>query len=221
GISLLVPPSAETVTATVRFAEYIVEPTRVEGRRRPVDYWRRKPKQTITVEVPLRPESLERGIPLPNTVGLVLTGRIQDVENAHGVPAGTRALALFLVNRRTPGEKGRRDEQFIFQVELAVECAQGIVPRPNAGGEDSDHWDERVADLQFRDRCEYAVGHNVAVEIPPGQERVTRARTTWLPFHEVRRVVAHDEPGVTVAMEDLARLADGNEVRVRLSRLPQ
>ena len=40
---------------------------------------------------------------------------------------------------------------------------------------------DRVADLQYRDRYEYAVGHNVAVEVPTGQEHVRRLRTTWLP----------------------------------------
>jgi hypothetical protein len=58
------------------------------------------------------------------------------------------------------------------------------------------------------------------VEVPPGQSPVTRVRTTWLPAVEVRRVVAHDEPGVTVAMEELARLESGADVRAKLERLP-
>lgn len=46
---------------------------------------------------------------------------------------------------------------------------------------------------QLRERVEYAVGHGVAVEVPMGQEPVTRVKTTWLPEYEVRRVVAHSE----------------------------
>src|SRR5690606_31041250 len=116
GVSLLVPRESTAIQATVSFAEYGVEPTEVAGRKRPVPYWRRKPCQTIEIKVTLEPALLRAGVPLPNTTGLSLCGRIQDVQKAHGVPEGTRALALFLINRRSVGEKGRRDEQFIFQV---------------------------------------------------------------------------------------------------------
>jgi hypothetical protein len=221
GMSLLVPYTPNAVSVTVRFAEYVIEPTSVEGRRQPFRWWRRKPKQTITVKVPLDPAELEAGTRLPDTVGLVLAGQIRDAEKAHGVPPGTRALAIFLVNKRPPGDKGRRDEQFIFQVELEVECSEGVVPRPNIGDEDSDRWDDRVADLQFRERCEYAVGHNIAVEVVSREHPVTRVKTTWLPSHEVRHVVAHHEDGVTVAMDDLAQLADGDDARRKLARLPE
>ena len=37
------------------------------------------------------------------------------------------------------------------QVGLELEFARGFVPRPNLRGEKADDWDDRVADLQFRD----------------------------------------------------------------------
>lgn len=40
-----------------------------------------------------------------------------------------------------------------------------FVPRPNLRSLESDDWDERVADLQYRDACEFAVGHSVATEV--------------------------------------------------------
>jgi hypothetical protein len=220
GMSVLVPAETRAVHATVRFAEYIIEPVPQPGRRQPLRWWRRKPKQTISVDVQLDPKVLETGVRLPNTVSLIVAGQIRDVEKAHGVPAGTRALALFLVNQRTPGEPGRRDEQMIFQVELEIECPEGIVRRPNMGDEDSDQWDEKVADLQFRERCEYAVGHNVAVEVPEGQSPIKRVKTTWLPSCQVPRIVAHEEAGVVVAMADLADLNDESDIRAKLDRLP-
>lgn len=221
GVSVLVPAQTASVHATVRFAEYIPESVQQAGRKQPARWWRRKPKQVVKIDVPLDSDVLRNGLRVPDTVGLVLFGQFREVEKAHGVDSGTLALALFLVNQRQAGDRGLRDKHLIFQVEMEVECPEGIVPRPNMGDEDSDLWDERVADLQFRGRCEYAVGHNIAVEVPPGQAHVTRVKTTWIPSHEVRRVVAHLDPAVTVAMEDLALLHDEPDVRGRLGHLPE
>ncbi|MDI1437119.1 DISARM system helicase DrmA [Polyangium sorediatum] len=237
GMSVLVPRETHAVKAVVRFAEYYPDTVKPEGRGRGKRIWKRKPRQTISADVPLDAQVLAKGIRLQDTVGLVLYGQVRAVEHARGLPEGTRALALFVVNQRGAGERGRRDEQMVFQVEMEIECAEGIVPRPNFSDEESDQWDQKVADLQFRERVEYAVGHGVAVEVPPGQSAidnggspgkpgsapkppVTRVKTTWLPEYEVRRVVAHEEAGVTVAMEELAKLQNEADVRARLERLP-
>jgi hypothetical protein len=220
GLSVLVPKGTTEVKATVSFAEYIADTVKPEGRGRGTRVWKRKPRQTISAAVPLDLKTLETGIRLPNTVGLVLYGQVRAVEHARGLADGTSALALFIVNQRGSGTQGRRDEQMIFQVEMELECPEGIVPRPNFSDEESDQWDQKIADLQFRDRVEYAVGHGVAVAVPEGQSPVTRVKTTWLPEHEVRRIVAHDEEGVTIAMDDLAQLDSPEDVRSRLKRLP-
>jgi len=98
GISVLLPAAAKSVQVFVRFAEYFVEQVRVADKKRPQPRWRRKPKQTIEVEVKLDRELLEKGIHLTDTTGLVLEGRLQPVDKSRGVE-GTQALALFLVNR--------------------------------------------------------------------------------------------------------------------------
>ncbi|WP_437650365.1 DISARM system helicase DrmA [Sorangium sp. So ce362] len=233
GMSVLVPRETRDVKATVRFAEYRPETLKPEGRGRGQRVWKRTPRQTISTDVPLDPQILKNGIRLRDTVGLVIYGQIKAVEHARGLREGTQALALFVVNQRGAGEKGRRDEQMVFQIELEIECAEGIVPRPNFSDEESDQWDQKVADLQFRERVEYAVGHGVAVVVPPGQSSlddggspgkpgspVTRVRTTWLPEYEVRRVIAHEEADVNVAMDELAKLDSAEDVRARLQRLP-
>lgn len=66
----------------------------------------------------------------------------------------------------------------MFQVELALRYDRGFLARPNQRDGQSSEWDERVADLQFRDRCEYAVGHGVSIVPPEGGGAVTSARTT-------------------------------------------
>jgi hypothetical protein len=219
GLSVLLPATAKTVAVSVRFAEYMVENVRQSDKKRPKVFWRRKPNQTIQVDVPLDRKQLEAGIQLKDTVGLVLIGRLQTITK--GVAARAQALSLFLVNKRTPVDRGRRDLEIIFQVEIELECAAGIVARPNQTGEGSDEWDESIADLQFRSRCEYAVGHNTAVQVPEGQNPVSRVKTTWIPKYEVRRVIPHEEPEVCVVMEELAVLKSGEEVRDRLGQLPK
>src|SRR5690606_33833023 len=108
---------------------------------------------------------------------------------------------------------------FLFQVTLELRSPVPLVPRPSRRGEDGTDWDERVADLQFRDHVEYAVGHGVSVEVPPQPEPVRRVRTTWLPTAEVRRVVTRETPGVVTAMEELAELPDGAAATAALTPL--
>lgn len=93
--------------------------------------------------------------------------------------------------------------------------------RPNRADGEAADLDARVADLQFRSCCEYAVGHGVSVAVAPAGDggQVTTVRTAWIPRAEVPRVVTGPEVGVT-AMEQLAALEDGRELRRALEPLP-
>lgn len=233
GLTVLVPAGTESVTATVSWADYVAEPAepveqeageapgerRRKARSRP--YWRRMPRRPVTTSVPLNRKRIAEGFPLPGSAGVWLAGKLAPVDRAPGLPEGAQALSLFVVNRRPPGERGRRDESFLFQVRLEVECpGGGIVPRSNRRDEGSTDWDEKVADLQFRGRCEYAVGHGVSVEVPPEQDPVRRVRTAWIPRAEVPRVDTWNEPGVETRMEALGKLPDDPEaVRAALGPL--
>jgi len=219
GLSVLLPPGGahgegEAIEATVHFAEYQEEPVEGEGSRSR-KAWRRVPRSAITVALPLDREGLARGREVPETGGLRLQGKLTETA-APGLPEGTRALSLFLVN-------GRAD--FVFQVGLEVACKKGFVPRPNRRDEGATDWDDRVADLQYRDHVEYAVGHGVSVEaemVAPGAP-VCRVRTVWIPRQEVPRLVTHTEAGVETRMAALGELtdsADGASVRQALERLP-
>ncbi len=223
GLSVLLPKRAaegEVVRATVRFADYVREERPGETPRKKVVVWRRVALPPFTVELPIEARAVEKGVALKDTPGVVVCGKLEDAD-APGLPPGTRALALFVVNRRTAADAKHRDEQYLFQVELEVSFAGGLVPRPNRQGEEARDFDDRVADLQFRDHVEWAVGHGTSVEVvePPTGTPVTTVRTTWIPRHEVRRVVTHEEARVTTAMEDLAELADGEAVRRSLGAL--
>jgi hypothetical protein len=222
GMSLLLPPGTdkETITATLTFAEYTVEDREEEGKKRRVRCWRRHARPPVSESLALDPKAIAKGKRVTGYPGLVLKGKLA-VAEAPGLRPGTRALSLFVVNERVEGEKGSQDEQFIFQVELALTFATGFVARPNQRDGQASDWDDRVADLQFRDRCEYAVGHGVSVEAPgPGCSLpVTTVKTCWIPSHEVRRVDTAERASVTVDMEALSQLADGVAARAALEPL--
>ncbi len=223
GVSVLLPPSGEskeTIRISLGFAEYVPEPREVEGRKRPKTVWRRTPRERKTVELDVDPKVIGEGKMVPDTPGIWVMGKLETAE-APGLEPGTRALSLFVVNRRNVGGKPPFDEHYLFQVTMEVEYAPGFVARPNRQGEQARDWDDKVADLQFRDRFEYAVGHGVSVDVSDGQDPVTLVRTVWIPRYEVRRVVTHSERGIETGMEVLADLETGEAAREVLSPLPK
>src|SRR5262249_19630032 len=136
------------------------------------------------------------------------------------LPKSTRSVSLFLVNRRKPAPDELRDAAFAFQAALEVRCAVPFVARPNLRGLESDDWDERVADLQYRDACEYAVGHGIATRAVLDEKFDCReVHTRWIPSAEVERVAPAAIEGVELAMEELARLPDAAAASAKLSAL--
>lgn len=216
GMSVLLPAHGDEVTAIVSFAEYVREDRELGDKKKRV-VWRRVPHPPRSVVVPLEAAAVEKGKLLPDTVGIKVCGKLEAAD-APGLAPGTRALSLFVVNERAAGEKGRQDEQFIFQVELALTFAPGFTPRPSRQGEASGDPDDETSDLQYRDHREWAVGHGVAVCVPDGSDGTT-VRTTWIPTCEVRKVDTHDEPAVVTSMEQLAALADGEALTCALMPL--
>ena len=214
GVSVLVPATLHDVQAVVRYGEYLrVEPS--EGASGPL-HWKRIPREEV-VSVAIGKESTGQGIvPVPNSRGVELVWSIRAVPDGDldgGLPKGTRCLSLFVVNRRKASPDEVRDEGFIFQVELEVQSDTSFIARPNLRSLESDDWDERVADLQYRHCFEFSVGHSVATEsvIEDGQCRTVR--TCWLPTAEVEKVAPSKIPGVTLVMEELASLKDGADAQ--------
>ncbi len=223
GMSVLLPAGPETdrVRVTVSWAEYVKQGQDGSGpdRKKPKPSWRRVPRAPVTVDVPLSEKAVGGdGVPIAAGERLFLRGKVGVVD----LPAkGTRALSLFLVNERPTAERGLEDEQFVFQVRMEIAFDRGLVARPNRQGEDSDDWDERVADLAFRERCEWGVGHGTSVEAVRHDGEVRAVATTWLPTADVPRVKTRVEPGVVVSMELLGALPDGDAARRALARLPE
>jgi hypothetical protein len=217
GISVLLPAGVHELDAIVRYGEYLrVE--QVEGYTGP-PHWQRIPREEV---VPLRIGKATRGnevVPVPNSRGVELVWSVRAVPDADvegGLPKGTRSLSLFVVNRRKAAPDDVRDEGFIFQVELEVQSETSFIARPNLRSLESDDWDERVADLQFRDAFEFSVGHSVSTEAMVEDRECRTVRTCWLPSAEVEKVAPSKIPEVTLPMEALSLLRDGADANEQL-----
>ncbi len=246
GMSLLVPKDAKELKVTVHWGDYLPDGitevkelvARVSDASTAFDgdaaskegqevtsllkRWRRKQRtETLTLKVPAGTK-VEPAKPVPGSDGLevVLSSRtVKDIPAFDGlVPKGTRSVSVFLVNRRKPvGDASIRDAGFTFQAALQVGSEVSFVPRPNLRGLESSEWDERVADLQYRDVCEYAVGHGVATWAEMGDGGHCRTvHTRWIPSAEVERVAPAPIEGVELRMEELAALPDAATASAKL-----
>ena len=129
------------------------------------------------------------------------------LSGAH-LPAGTRSVSCFLINRRTPDE-AQPDRAYAFQAEIEVRTDRGFVPRPDLRGAHGGEWDDRVADLNYADTPEYATGHGVSAEWELVEGECRSIRTAWIGTAEVEQTATADAPGVELSMEALSRLDDG------------
>ena len=150
--------------------------------------WRRLPRKA---EVPV---ALEEGDPestdIPDVEGLKVVVSVRPMGDTDLVPADSRSVSVFLVNQRQPAPDMTRDAAYVFQAELSLHAEKPFVPRPNLRGRHSDDWDEKVADLQYADAVEYAVGHNIsAVAVIDADNRCRQVQTAWMPTADVEKVV--------------------------------
>jgi hypothetical protein len=228
GLSVLLPAGqGDAVAVRVCWADYVAEPQPPEldadgkkKRGRPVVHWRRVARPPVALEVPLDAAALAQGLAV-GTSGLRVFGQLDHTGHVDGLPPGTRALSLFVVNDRPPvTDKARRDEGYVFQVGLELRHAGGLVARPDLAGRAATDWDGEVMDLQFRDQQSHAAGHGIAVAPLVEGGRVVGARTEWIPEATVKRVTTREIEGVEVAMERLAGLDSADAVRAALAGIP-
>jgi len=217
GMSLLVPADTKELTVTVRWGDYkLHQPDDGHGGGAE---WKRTPREdTLTLAIPDRTKQpVEKEVPKSGGLKIALSVRPIVTTGAEGgLPKGTRSLSLFLVNRRTPATDELRDEAFAFQAQLEGAVKGCLVPRPDLRSLESEDWDERVADLQFRDDRDCAVGHNVATEAELKDGQCATVRTCWIPLGEVERVAPAPISGVELDMDVLSKLADGKEAKAKL-----
>ena len=218
GLSILVPASAQHLRIIVRWGDY--HPVQEgDGQSGPILWQRTAREEAVAVDIPDKTaQPIES--PVPNSMGLQVVLSVRPVPSdglEGGLPAGIRYVSVFLVNRRTPAPDITRDVAYAFQTQLDVTCDAPLVPRPNLRSLESNDWDERVADLQYRDAFEFAVGHSVAAEtIMPELGFCREVRTCWIPEAEVERVAPAPITSVELSMEALGLLADGADAKAKL-----
>ncbi|HBE17538.1 MAG TPA: helicase, partial [Cyanobacteria bacterium UBA11367] len=228
GLSVLIPQNTTELNVTVEWGDYCPLPQAEEEeekaetglQNRTSKRWQRTPfKQSLQVPLSSFSSSKERThkLDIPNSDGLQLVLTSRSVQYPNCLPSGTRSLALFLVNYRRPAADTERDSKYIFQAKLTVTTTDSFVPRPNPRGQNNDDWDESVADLQYRDDYEYAVGHNVsAIAHLNPDNSCNQVCTAWIPTADLEKVIPAEVEGVELAMEKIAAAPDATAVRQML-----
>ncbi|MDI3469871.1 MAG: Helicase, C-terminal [Pseudolabrys sp.] len=253
GLTVLLPPEVTQIEARVCWGDYRTEPPLHEGlfipeesqdkdretkskKKEQVEWVRVPQERTVLLRVPVdgfRGEPLvvpESAAPQRKGGGLALEthARLFDYDTPDGKEQ-VRALTVFVVNRRATVHRFYADVSYAFQARLELVCPEGFRPRRDLSGYKSNDPDMRLADLHYRDICEYAVGRNAAASWDPAEEKsgkITRAWTDPLPQAEVERVAPNeDEPlksRVMFSMEALAEraTAGGDSLREALADLP-
>jgi len=239
GLSLLVTETTERLRVIVQWGDYRAESPSAgehagekpapDAAPRSLLHWHRSPRR-VEMDVDLPAETaLAKEEKIPGSEGLRLDVSVRSVQ-ALGiakdmVPAGSRSVSVFLVNRRDPLEADEvRDSRFIFQASLEVLSPEPLVARPDIRGLAAEQGyassidpDQRVADLQYRDVCEYAVGHGIATHADVDEQgNCRRVRTCWIPAAEVELIAPAAIPDVELRMETLAQLADATAAKKAL-----
>lgn len=242
GLSVLVPSGSESLKVVVRWGDYAVETTTTsavdasgqqgnggesrsagEGQgvqsARVDEIWRRTGRETEVTLVLPSPNAKPTRVQVPDSNGLWLYAHARTADFAGSqLAAGTRSVAIFLVNERSPGDKEQPDTEYAFQASVELHCDAGFLGRPDPRRGTADDWDERVADLQYADTMEYATGHNVACTWEDTSGACTRVWTTWQPCADVPFTSPSDISGVTREMEALA-VASVDELQAGLQPL--
>ncbi|MCY4558099.1 MAG: helicase-related protein [Chloroflexi bacterium] len=230
GMSILVTEDTARLDVSVSWGDYRPDPEKdaesepinsesgsdggdeLEGSRRRFAPWARTPKSG---EVPINLSGFGAGsqatYPIDGSGGLeiVCWVRPTNVPTIEG-PISGKAVSIFVVNRRNADtEDDLQDTRFAFQVDMTVEADHPLIERADVHGFDSEDWDERLADLHFRDVVEYAVGHNVSTTAQIVDGKCRRVSTEWMPKATVDRTVPAEISDVEFNMEKLGNLPDG------------
>jgi hypothetical protein len=216
GASIIVPAGTKAMRVIVRWGDY-------RRSKEPPEEWARIPREeTVPVDL-TKATDQPREIRVPKSDGIVvayLSRPVGILATGAEVPPGACTVSIFVVNRRAEAPDETRDEAFAFQVQLEIHADVEFLRRPDLRGTASDDWDDRVADLQYRDDGEYSVGHNVATEaIRQDGVCCKLVRTCWIPDAEVEKVEAAPIHDVELSMDALAVLKDGVEAKQKLGPL--
>ncbi|MBT3194286.1 MAG: helicase, partial [Verrucomicrobia bacterium] len=230
GLSVLLSGGAAQIHTDVEWGDYVFEgafdedadtevqesaaagPLALRGFRRTPNHER--------VDLPVPSVGKTEYFDVPNSDGLRLAITTRSASHATGLPAGTKSASVFLVNNRQTTEPAYMARAFQARLQLTVESE--FVPRPDLRGsvEGLDDWDEDVADLQYANVFEYAVGHGCSANTEvDANGTCSRVWTVWIPTAEVERVAPAQITSVELGMAVLGSLVDAADATAKLSPL--
>ena len=212
GVSTLVAGGVGAFAVAVRWGDYVTAEHRAEEdgeERKPLPVWQRAPREQH-VAISLGGQTAQT-LPVPDSGGLeleVLERALPSGALDGSLPAGTRAVSVFLVNRRA-SNADQPDVAYVFQPELEVTCEQPFVGRPDLRGAQAGEWDEQIADLHYADTPEYATGHGIAADWTVTDAECRVLRTRWIPRAEVEATETAEMPEVELSMAALGSVDAG------------
>ena len=235
GLTVQVPIDVTTLDVLVSWGDYTTEPPmsalELDNGERGTSppNWRRHAREQHVV-LPIPEQGRGRAVTIPGSAALGCPGgalqleavaRRYDVSQPNGGTLPMRVVTILLVNRRPRLGNRSADLTTAFQVRLEVSCPSGLLPRADLSAANDADFDRQLADLQYRDVAEYAVGHTISAGWEDGAN-VHRAWTDALPMAQVERVAPNENiGGVTWGMEALATAAgDSAALEQALANLP-
>lgn len=253
GLTVLLPRSAKTLQARVTWGDYVTEPPldkavflpderekAVQAGEQPKEPpkssldWRRIPREErLTIDLATLQEGIPQRIVVPESAApqvpgggleLVVTVRPAQTAGIDGIRDDVLAVSVFLLNARPETYRRFGDIAFCFQARLELHTVDGFAPRDDRASYDAQDFDERLADLHYRDVCSFAVGHNTSADWCALDERgrIMTVFTNPIPVQEVEKLGADiPVPGVERSMEELEKAAASvNSLKTALSALP-
>lgn len=243
GLTVLVDAAVRAVEVRLSWGDYVTIPPLPEAvfldEKAQYDpayrkvQWQRMPGTASRV-IPVPVNGRGDRVVVPDSAGrqrpggaLVLEAhaRPYTVDQPDGSKKQLRALTVMVVNRRAHAPRRFSDVTFAFQVRLEVHCEAGIHPRVDLTGFGSKDPDAALADLHYRDVCEYAIGCNTSAGWKASEDGIVRSvHTDFLPAAEVERVEPNEDiKDVEFEMEPLAELAakGPDDLCDQLRALPQ
>jgi hypothetical protein len=182
--------------------------------------WQRTPREE-TVSFNVASGADTRILDVPRSGGLQLHVERRLVTNLRGIPPGSFAVSVFLVNNRQVVDSfDEAETTYAFQAELEVRGDRTFLRRPDPREAQRGEWEEQVADLHYADAPRYATGHNVSADWELEADGACRVvRTNWIPRAEVEKTETFEPPGVDLSMDRLGALNGAAEVEQALTPL--
>lgn len=228
GISFLIKSSVKKLRISVSWGDYVwesgdksKEPEEIVEEHTDEDKsgeqketkipkgYRRIPRTEIIDFTLPDTDARKKDLVVPNSEGLILSVINRSIGlPSKRLPKGTNSISVFLVNKRKPSTY----KSFAFQTEIKIESSESFIPRPDLRGEIlsdlSNEWDERLADLHYRNEYEFAVGHGVSTTADKNDSKCFVIKTNWIPTADVERVAPVALTDVELGMEALGGAKD-------------